>query len=111
MCMNIYICISHSQGALVSQGLRLEGKCYILFVYIRLNTHAYIKCNIDAYIRFLICMHILGVLLLLLATTMIALLFREFQPQSNNAAGSFVVPKTMVLSLTTVLKRRYDIYI
>ena len=33
--------------------------------------------------------------------------FREFQPQSNNAAGSFVVPKTAVLSLTMVLKSKY----
>ena len=55
----------------------------------------------------LIRMHILDVLLLLLATTVIAPLFWEFQPQSNNAAGSVVVPKTTVLSLTTVLKHKY----
>ena len=57
----------------------------------------------------LIRMHILDVLLLLLATTVIAPLFWEFQPQSNNAAGSVVVPKTTVLSLTTVLKHKYVI--
>ena len=55
----------------------------------------------------LIRMHILDVLLLLLATTVIAPLFWEFQPQSNNAAGSVVVPKTTVLSLATVLKHKY----
>ena len=52
-------------------------------------------------------MHIPDVLMLLLATTVIAPLFWEVQPQSNNAAGSIVVPKTMVLSLTTVLKHKY----
>ena len=55
----------------------------------------------------LIRMHILDVLLLLLATTVIAPLFWEFQPQSNNAAGSVVVPKTTLLSLTTLLKHKY----
>ena len=59
----------------------------------------------------LIRMHILDVLLLLLATTVIAPLFWEFQPQSNNAAGSVVVPKTTVVSLTAVLKHKYVIYI
>ena len=55
----------------------------------------------------LIRMHILNVLLLLPATKVIALLFWEFQPQSNNAAGSVVVSKTTALSLTTVLKHKY----
>ena len=56
----------------------------------------------------LIRMHVLdGLLLLLLATTVIAPLFWEFQPQSNNAAGSVVVPKTTLLSLTTLLKHNY----
>ena len=54
----------------------------------------------------LIRMHILDVLLLLLATTVIALLFWEFQPQSNNAAGSVVVPKTTLLSALLYLKQR-----
>ena len=53
-------------------------------------------------------MHILDVLLLLLLPTMvIAPLFWECQPQSNNAAGSVVVPKTTVLSSTRVLKHKY----
>ena len=52
----------------------------------------------------LIRMHILDVLLLLLlAKTVTAPLFGDFQPQSNNDAGSVVVPKATVLSLTTVL--------
>ena len=52
----------------------------------------------------LIRMHILDVLLLLLlATTVIAPLFCGVQPQSNNV----VVPKTMVLSLTMVVKHKY----
>ena len=52
--------------------------------------------------------HMLDVLLLLLlATTVTAPLFWKFQPQSNNAAGSVVAPKTMVPSLTTVLKHKY----
>ena len=55
-------------------------------------------------------MHILDVLLLLLATTVIAPLFWEFQPQSNNTAGSVVVPKTTLLSLTTLLKHKYAKY-
>ena len=59
----------------------------------------------------LIRMHILDVLLLLLATTVIAPLFWEFQPQSNNAAGSVVVPKTTLLSLTTLLKHQYDLVV
>ena len=59
----------------------------------------------------LIRMHILDVLLLLLATTVIAPLFWEFQPQSNNAAGSVVVPKTTVLSLTTILKHKYALHV
>ena len=59
----------------------------------------------------LIRMHILDVLLLLLATTVIAPLFWEFQPQSNNAAGSVVVPKTTLLSLTTLLKHKYELYL
>ena len=45
----------------------------------------------------LIRMHMLDVLLLLLATTVMAPLFWEFQPQSNNAAGIVVVPRTTVL--------------
>ena len=52
-------------------------------------------------------MHILDVLLLLRATTVIAPLFGEFQPQINNAAGSDAVPKTTALWLTTVLKHKY----
>ena len=55
-------------------------------------THAYIKC-----------------LLLLLATTVIAPLCWEFEPQSNNAAGNVVVPKITLLSPTTVLKHKYAI--
>ena len=56
----------------------------------------------------LIRMHVLDVLLLLLLATMVsAPLFCELQSQSNNAAGSVVVPKTTVLSLTTVLKHQY----
>ena len=57
----------------------------------------------------IIRMHILDVLLLLLAATVIAPLFFEFQPQSNNAAGSAVVHKTTALSLTTLLKHKYEI--
>ena len=53
--------------------------------------------------------HLLDVLMLLLATTMIAPLFCEFQPLSNNAAGSVAVPKTTVLSSTTVLKHNYAV--
>ena len=55
----------------------------------------------------LIRMHILDVLLLLLATAVIATLFWQFQRRGNNAAGSVVIPKTTVLSLTTVLKHKY----
>ena len=55
----------------------------------------------------LIRIHILDVSLLPLATTVIALLLSEFHPQSNNAADSVVVPKTMVLSLTMVLKHKH----
>ena len=58
---------------------------------------------LDVFIR----IHILNVLLLLMATAVTASLFGEFQLQSNNAAGSVVVPETMVLSLTTVLKHKY----
>ena len=54
----------------------------------------------------LIRMHMLDVLLLLLATAVTAPLFLEFQPQSNNAAGSVAVSKTTVLSLPTVLKHK-----
>ena len=54
----------------------------------------------------LIRMQILDVLLLLMATTLIAQLFWEFQPQGNNAAGSVVVPKTTMLSITMVLKHK-----
>ena len=58
----------------------------------------------------LIRMHILdALLLLLLATTVIATLFGEFQTQSNNAAGSVVVTKTMVLISTTVPQHTYDV--
>ena len=46
-------------------------------------------CIVDVLIR----MHILDVLLLLLATLVIAPLSWEFQPQVNDAAGSVVVPK------------------
>ena len=55
----------------------------------------------------LIRIHILDVLLLLLATTVTAPLFSEFQAQNNNAAGSVFVRKTTVLSVTTVLKYKY----
>ena len=49
-------------------------------------------------------MLLLAFCMLLLATVVIAPLF---QPQSNNAAGSVVVPKTTVVSLTMVLKHIY----
>ena len=55
-------------------------------------------------------MQISNVLLLLLATTVLAPLFWGFQPQSNNVFGSVVVPKTTVVSLTTVLKHN-NVYI
>ena len=55
----------------------------------------------------LIRTRILHVLLLLLAGMVIAPLFWGVQPQSNNAAGSVVVPNTAVMSLTTVLKDKY----
>ena len=58
-------------------------------------------------------MHISDVLLLLpllLATTVIAPLVWEFQPQSNNAAGSVVLAEKAVLSLTKVLKHKYVAY-
>ena len=61
----------------------------------------------------LIRMHTLDVsllLLLMLATTVIAPLFSEFQPQSNNAAGSVVGPQTTVLSSTTVHKHKYALW-
>ena len=52
----------------------------------------------------LIRMHML---LLLLATTVMALSFGNSQPQSSNTAGSVVVPEQTVLSLTTVRKHKY----
>ena len=68
----------------------------------------YIRSNIDAYIT---CAHthahIVCLVLFLPATTVVAALFREFQPESNNAAGSVVVPKTTVLSLTTLFEHKY----
>ena len=85
-------------------------KCCLdsVYIYIPRNTHAYIRCNIDVYIRCPYNRRILGaLLLLLLATTVIASLFWEFQPHSNNAVGSVVVPKTALLFLTTVLKHKY----
>ena len=56
-------------------------------------------------------MHISDVVLLLLATAVIAQLFWEFQPQSDNAAGSVVLPETTALSLTMVLMHKYVMYI
>ena len=50
---------------------------------------------------------VLLLLLLLLAATVNAPLVWELQPQSNNAASSVVVPKTTLLSLTTVLQHKY----
>ena len=56
----------------------------------------------------LIRMHILDVLLLLLlATTVIAPMFWECQPQTNESAGSVVVSKTTLLSVTTVVKHKH----
>ena len=76
------------------------------FMYIGCNTHACIKSNIDAYINVFARMHILDLLLLLIAP-----LFWEFQPQSNNAASSVAVPETMVLSVTTVPQAQVCVYI
>ena len=69
--------------------------------YVLIRPHIHI-------IYVLIRMRILDVLLLLLATTVIAPLSWEFQPRSNKAAGGVVVPDATVLSLTTVLEHKYD---
>ena len=75
-----------------------------LFVYILDVILMHILHGISMHVLdVLICMHILDVLLLLLATMVIAPLFGEFQPQSNNVAGSVAVPETSVLSPTRVL--------
>ena len=60
-----------------------EGTCFIYFVYITRDSHAYTTCSIDVYIRFLIHMHILDVLLLMVATTVIALLFGNFSHRAT----------------------------
>ena len=74
---------------------------YILDVILMHILIVILMHTLDVFIR----MNILDVLPLLCTTTVIAALFWEFQPQSKNAAGSVVVPKTTVLSLTTLLEK------
>ena len=76
---------------------------YILDVILMHILNVILMHILDVRIR----IHILDVLLLVLATMAVASLFGEFQPQSNNSAGSVFVPKTTVLSVTTVLKHKY----
>ena len=78
--------------------------CLNILDVIRMHTLDVILMHI---LHVLIHMHILHVLLLLLATTLIAPLFLEFQPRSIKAAGSVVVRKTTVLSVAMVLKHKY----
>ena len=60
---------------------------YILDVLLMHTLDVILLHILDVLIR----MHILNVLLLLLVTTVIAPLFWEFQPESNNAASSVAV--------------------
>ena len=82
-----------------------------LCIYILFTSNVILRHKLDVILMYnildvLLPMHVLDFLPLLLATTVIAPMFGEFQPQSNNAAGS-VVSKTLVLSLTMVLKHKY----
>ena len=100
---NKYMLFALGQGASWGEE-NCESILYILDVMFMRILHVILMHTLHVLIR----MHILDVLLLLLlATIVIAPLLWKFQPHSNNAAGTVVVPKTTVLSLTTVLKHKY----
>ena len=87
--------------------IRDEILMHILHVILIHILDVLIPMHILDVLLLLLLLLLLWLLLLLLATTLIAPLLWDSQPQSNNAAGSVVVPETTVLSLTMVLRHKY----